>query len=459
MKAIKYIYQTVIIIALGCSVAACGDDPVSDDNGTTPNTPGTSTDDPALADLPIIDWSLTKDGVKTAMKGYTEVTTSKTNYLEYYISSSKTRVGYSFISGSLASAVIMTEQAQAGAATFSRTGYVEQGTLRGTDTRVYYSTADNAIVCAYDYTATDGKVYFVQGYTPLTSNIYEADETIGIEFSNVVATSSTIEFTGKVTGVTTKVDVKFVYGKDTSLSDAKTQQTTTNYRGGFTISLTGLDAKSTYYYQATATVSGCEYTTGIQSVTTEATSSGAATVNGHECVDLGLSVRWATVNLKADQPQDTGWYFVWGMSTYRSSSYSPSDCGTYNMRIGDIQGNTSYDAAARQWGSSWRLPTKEEWAEVVEKCQITADTEWNMPCYRISGPNANSIFLPSADYYYTDSSGLVISTPGKHNSGLYWSGTEVSKTNSYAFRWYVNSEPKVQGTAKFAGGSIRAVTP
>ena len=34
--------------------------------------------------------------------------------------------------------------------------------------------------------------------------------------------------------------------------------------------------------------------------------------NGHDYVDLGLSVKWATCNVGASQPEQYGNYFAWG---------------------------------------------------------------------------------------------------------------------------------------------------
>ena len=34
--------------------------------------------------------------------------------------------------------------------------------------------------------------------------------------------------------------------------------------------------------------------------------------NGHEYVDLGLSVKWATMNVGASAPQESGDYYAWG---------------------------------------------------------------------------------------------------------------------------------------------------
>ena len=37
--------------------------------------------------------------------------------------------------------------------------------------------------------------------------------------------------------------------------------------------------------------------------------------NGHEYVDLGLSVKWATCNISAEKPENYGAYFAWGETT------------------------------------------------------------------------------------------------------------------------------------------------
>lgn len=34
--------------------------------------------------------------------------------------------------------------------------------------------------------------------------------------------------------------------------------------------------------------------------------------NGHEYVDLGLSVKWATCNVGAQTPEEYGEYYAWG---------------------------------------------------------------------------------------------------------------------------------------------------
>ena len=47
----------------------------------------------------------------------------------------------------------------------------------------------------------------------------------------------------------------------------------------------------------------------------------SGTHNGHEYVDLGLSVQWATYNVGADSPTEYGDYFAWGETETKKSIF------------------------------------------------------------------------------------------------------------------------------------------
>ena len=66
-------------------------------------------------------------------------------------------------------------------------------------------------------------------------------------------------------------------------------------------------------------------------------------LNGHEWVDLGLSVLWATSNVGASSPSDYGDYYAWG-ETKTKSSYTEGNSKTYNVVMPDISGEPKYDA-------------------------------------------------------------------------------------------------------------------
>ncbi len=140
------------------------------------------------------------------------------------------------------------------------------------------------------------------------------------------------------------------------------------------------------------------------------------TINGHDYVDLGLSVKWATCNVGATAPPDYGNYYAWG-STKTKWIYLLWNSISYRKCGGSIAGNSQYDAARAFWGGSWRLPTKDEIDELIDKCKWKWTTQGCTNGYEITGPNGNSIFLPAAGRRI----GTSLYEDGEH--GYYWSAT------------------------------------
>ena len=175
-------------------------------------------------------------------------------------------------------------------------------------------------------------------------------------------------------------------------------------------------------------------------------------INGHEWVDLGLSVKWATMNVGASSPSDYGSYFAWG-ETRPKSEYTADNCVTWNKDLKDISGNSSYDAARSNWGGSWRLPTKSELEELKNKCKWTWSTQNGRKGYTVTGPNGNSIFLPAA-------SGRVASMRGRGIGvyGYYWSSTpDASGNQSACYLYFDDDSRRVDWYGRHFGLSVRAV--
>lgn len=131
---------------------------------------------------------------------------------------------------------------------------------------------------------------------------------------------------------------------------------------------------------------------------------GAHDVSSHACVDLGLSVKWATCNVGASSPEQFGNYYAWGETSAKSvftkgnyRFYDPA-AAEYTYIPEEISG-TKYDAARANWGGSWRLPTYSECRELEEKCTWVQCTLNGVKGCRVTGPNGNSIFLPWAGFY------------------------------------------------------------
>ena len=137
---------------------------------------------------------------------------------------------------------------------------------------------------------------------------------------------------------------------------------------------------------------------------------------GHEYVDLGLSVKWATCNVGATSPEDYGHYFAWG-ETSPKKKYTKENSLTYGKQMSDIAGNPQYDAATANWGGDWRMPTEAEMQELLNNCTWEWINTNGVNGCKVIGPSGASIFLPAAGHRYRSS----LDYAGSY--GRYWSST------------------------------------
>ena len=152
--------------------------------------------------------------------------------------------------------------------------------------------------------------------------------------------------------------------------------------------------------------------------------------DGYEFVDLGLpsGLLWATCNVGASSPEQAGLYFAWG----ETKGYTADELArgerkffkqTYEAKKTKTNLTLEQDAAHTYMGGKWRMPTKEEWQEMINSNYTT--TTWTDDYIgsgvagRIitSNNNGNSIFLPAAGYCYGSS------VYGVGSLGRYWSST------------------------------------
>lgn len=134
--------------------------------------------------------------------------------------------------------------------------------------------------------------------------------------------------------------------------------------------------------------------------------------DGVEAVDLGLSVKWANVNVGAKKPSDFGTYFAWGETKpknfYSWDSYQWSRGKTqfltkYSTADRKIQLDPSDDAARANWGDEWRTPTDAEYEELVnpDNCKWEWTTKDGVNGYKVTGKKTGqSIFLPITGFRY-----------------------------------------------------------
>lgn len=149
-------------------------------------------------------------------------------------------------------------------------------------------------------------------------------------------------------------------------------------------------------------------------------------------VDLGLGngTFWASHNVGATNPEDEGDYFAWGETSARTN-FTIENYYYYNsvtngfFDIGTDITSTTFDVAYMKWGSSWHIPTYMQIEELVQRCTWTETTYNNVSGYMVTGPNGNSIFLPSSVWSSTRDAG------GDGAYYLNWNGSYDVKGRCY----------------------------
>ena len=209
-----------------------------------------------------------------------------------------------------------------------------------------------------------------------------------------------------------------------------------------------------------------------------------------EYVDLGLpsGTLWATRNVGADNPEDSGDCFAWGETApkdnYNWKTYKWVDweCDTiteYYFEVTEtwhkyydhnwttnIAGDCKTeldpedDAACVNWGAMWRMPSLEQFQELVEKCNWLWTKRNKVNGYLVTGPNGNSIFLPAAGGYSSQRFNY-----GK--CGYFWTRTRYSRDilaleaadQGEAYILYMNywGEKHVWYDSRYDGLAVRPV--
>jgi hypothetical protein len=161
---------------------------------------------------------------------------------------------------------------------------------------------------------------------------------------------------------------------------------------------------------------------------------------------------WATKNIGADKPEDSGYYFWWGDTVgYKreGGSWVASDRSNSNFSFSHVAFNkwhetrickkrcseaesegwiekkngtyvltSKHDAARVHWGGNWRMPTEEELDDLIRKCEWTWCKKRGRNGYFVSGKGdyaSKGIFLPATGFGEEES--LVDFGSG----GGYWS--------------------------------------
>lgn len=116
--------------------------------------------------------------------------------------------------------------------------------------------------------------------------------------------------------------------------------------------------------------------------------------NGHAYVDLGLpsGLKWATMNVGASCVTEYGEYYEWGETNCNDWDYynkeemafiilglmAPKKHAAKNKyNISTLDLNSENDAATRNWGGAWRMPTDADFEELINNCYWVWTSNYN----------------------------------------------------------------------------------
>lgn len=154
----------------------------------------------------------------------------------------------------------------------------------------------------------------------------------------------------------------------------------------------------------------------------------------NNCVDLGLDsgLLWAKCNMGTTKPTELGDHYAWAENStkkkYTANNYKYYKWGEYDLKrikkYNEEDGKTVIepddDAARVNFGVGYRIPTQEDWQELLDDCMWQAEfitlPEIMDPSqtkfiarWKVTGPSGSSIILPMTAgvvcdgfYDYTD---------------------------------------------------------
>ena len=341
--------------------------------------------------------------------------------------------------------------------------------------KVYECTFDDEVFSVDVKDLKDGVTYYYcyeydNGYTQVKSE-KESFKTVGkpIVVTKDVGgiTNSSAVLSGSVTNNDAANKIKergFCWGKNPNptISGSHNNNGSSSGTGttGFSYNLTNLTSGTKYYVRTyIVTDFGTLYGEEKSFVTTgeepeepeepEETISG--TENGHNYVDLGLpsGLKWATCNVGATSPEKYGNYYAWGEISTKTE-YTEANCTTHEQNIADFSGNTKYDVAAANWGGNWRMPTVEEFQELLVSCTWEWCVQGGVNGHRATGPNGNKIFLPAAG----SRDGKVLNY--ESYCAFYWSSTPNNLNDAFSLG-YENANVNIYYGLRHFGEPVRPV--
>ena len=288
---------------------------------------------------------------------------------------------------------------------------------------LYYWSDNNSIKdLSRTVSATSTRTYtayFKKSETQYTINVGVATGCTGMGTvkTDNNTTSKTVNSGSDVTITATSTDYVFK-GWSTDISGSPIVSRSASYVANVTSNIT--------YYAVFTAPKECSVST---SSSTEAVN-WVTPPDIEGAVDLGLpsGLLWRNRNVGAQTASNYGSYFAWGETVAMTSVPEANTYGFKDSQYDDYSTlPAAYDAASVNLEDGWRMPTREEFQELITKATWTLGTDR----WYVSGNN-NSIFFPYCGH---------ISSQYPANSysfGRYWTSSKFAGTGTAKQPYYLD---------------------
>lgn len=157
-------------------------------------------------------------------------------------------------------------------------------------------------------------------------------------------------------------------------------------------------------------------------------------IKGHEAVDLGLSVLWASWDIGASERSIFGDCYLWGdpdgKRTRKVQNSAIAKWFIGKPSSNNITGDVRYDTATNLWGKPWRMPTRKEFIELASNCTWELIDRNHV---KLTGKNGNSIVLDKRWHWTSESpmTSMLLFSWDSHNDGIYYNMPSADLINKY----------------------------